>query len=75
MDEAVGQAGEQRRDQDEQHDRQRDTEHHGRADDDVLGLLLAEVLFDPEIDLAGLLLLVLGQQVGRIGQRLHALDH
>ena len=75
VDEAVGQAGEQRRDQDEQHDRQRDAEHHGRADDDVLGLLLAEVLFDPEIDLAGLLLLVLGQQVGRIGQRLHALDH
>ena len=75
VDEAVGQAGKQRRDQDEQHDRQRDAEHHGRADDDVLGLLLAEVLFDPEIDLAGLLLLVLGQQVGRIGQRLHALDH
>ena len=75
VDEAPGQAGEQCWDQDEQHDRQRDAEHHGCADDDVLGFLLAEVLFDPEVDLARLLLLVLGQQVGRIGQRLHALDH
>lgn len=30
---------------------------------------------DPEVDLAGLLLLVLGQEVGGIRQRLHALDH
>ena len=75
LDKALGQTGEQRRQQDEQHDRQRDAEHHGRADDDVLALFLAEMPLDPEVDLAGLLLLVLGQEVGGIRQRLHALDH
>ena len=75
LDKALGQTGEQRRQQDEQHDRQRNAEHHGRADDDVLALFLAEMPLDPEIDLAGLLLLVLGQEVGGIRQRLHALDH
>ena len=75
LDKALGQTGEQRRQKDEQHDRQRDAEHHGRADDDVLALFLAEMPLDPEVDLAGLFLLVLGQEVGGIRQRLHALDH
>ena len=75
VDEAVRQSGEQRRQQDEQHHGQRDAEHHGHADDDVLGLLLAEVLFDPLIELVRLALFLQRQQVCGVGERLHALDH
>ena len=39
-----------------------ETEEHGDADEDLFGLFAAQVLFDPEVEFGGLILLLLGQE-------------
>ena len=59
--------------EDEERQREQDAEHGGGAYHNLLRLLAAQALLKPEVELRRLLLLVLGQEAGRIGQGLHAL--
>ena len=73
--ERLNEADDQRGQEDEEKEGQQDAQHDGDADDDLLSLLEAEMLLDPFVELVRLALLLDRDEVGGIGQGLHALDH
>ena len=64
----------QGRQEDEEKQRERDTEHHRRADDYLRRLLGLEVLLNPLVELVRLLILN-GHKLRGVGERLHTLYH
>ena len=73
--ERLYEANDRRGQEDEQEKRQRDTQYHRDADDELLRLFLREMLLYPEVELVLLALLLDRDEVGRVCKRLHPVYH
>ena len=73
--EAGYQPGEEGGQEQKQRQREHNAEHRRYGDDRLLRLLAAQLLLQPEVELGRLLLFLLGQEAGGVGERAHALYH
>ena len=72
MEDAAGEEGGQHHEQKHGHTH---AQNHRQGDDEGLQLLIGKMLFQPQVELAGLGRLVIGVELGGVHQRLDAADH